>query len=41
MVDDAGRGSSLGLLPNFFWRLSMKTAKQLAWQVGEATTEMG
>jgi hypothetical protein len=41
MVGNEGWGSSLGLLSSFFWRLSMKMAKQLARRVGEATTEMG
>jgi hypothetical protein len=27
MVDDAGWGSSLGLLPSFFWRLSTNLAE--------------
>jgi hypothetical protein len=37
MVDD-GAGV---LLSVFFWRLSMKTAKQLVRRVGGATAEMG
>jgi hypothetical protein len=41
MVGDEGWGSSLGLLPSFFWRLSTKMAKQLARRVGGTTTEMG
>jgi hypothetical protein len=41
MVSDVGWGSSLGLLPSCFWRLSTKMAKQLARWVGKATTEMG
>jgi hypothetical protein len=41
MVGDTSWGSSLGLLPSFFWRLSTKTAKQLARRVGGATAGMG
>jgi hypothetical protein len=41
MVSDEVWGSSLGLLPSFLWRLSTKTAKQLARRVGGATAEMG
>jgi hypothetical protein len=39
MVGDANWGSSLSLLPSFFWRLSMKKSKQLAWRVDGATAE--
>jgi hypothetical protein len=35
MVSDEGWGSSLDLLSSFFWRLSTKTAKQLARRVAE------
>jgi hypothetical protein len=41
MVGDEGWGSSLGLLPSFFWRLPPKMAKQLAQRVGRAMAEMG
>jgi hypothetical protein len=40
MVGDEVWGSSLGLLPSFFWRLSTKTTKQLARRVGGAMAEV-
>jgi hypothetical protein len=33
-------GSSLGLFPSSFWRLSMEAAKQLARRVGGAMADM-
>jgi hypothetical protein len=41
MFGNVGWGSSLGLLPSYFWRLSTKMAKQLARRVGGAMAEMG
>jgi hypothetical protein len=35
MVGDAGWGSSLGLLPRSFWRLSTKTADSLLGEWAE------
>jgi hypothetical protein len=41
MVGDACWGSSLGLLPSFFWRLLTKTEGQITQRGAEQTVEMG
>jgi hypothetical protein len=41
MVGDAGWVSSLGLILSFFWRLSTKTAGQLARRGAKQTIKMG